>query len=407
MPNPALGAFVVPGTGTTLHVGGFLDVSSTYDTGTSPGGAGYLQLSGFDGNSITRNAAFTATGIGLAANSQSGHSSDVAALPGTPDAQRTGRFLIDPRFTRLDIETETPSDYGTVGTVIEFDMEGDGITATQKSSNSYSPRVRRAFVTIGNFLIGQTQQLTYDPGTNVGSIDNNSFMGQEAGNRWSEIQYHWDLAQNNKFFVALEQPYSDVVGIDPGEFWAGGNIGIQTDANNSIPDMSAKFTTDQSWGRFFAAGTLRNINVNTEGLTKAYGSNAAMVVNTDVWGGFVDAGIKINVPFASTSYKDGMGKMDALFANANWGNAGVRGAQYSGGNSAVVDSSGHLQLQATYGFDVGYQHWFSDHWQSNLNFGMQHQDSKIAYQNNQGLWKDGLQAEANLFWIQARGIILV
>ncbi len=195
---------------------------------------------------------------------------------------------------------------------------------TKSRSTSYSPRIRRAFVTIGNLLIGQTQQLTYDPFTNVGSIDNNSFMGQEAGNRWSQIQYHWDIAQNSKFFVAVEQPYSDAADVAGPIREISGLAAIlasKPTPTTAIPDLSAKFTTDQSWGRFFAAGTLRNITINTEGLDKVYGANATQAVNADVWGGFVDAGIKINLPFLSTSAstKDGLGQDGRPFCQRQLG----------------------------------------------------------------------------------------
>lgn len=389
MTDPSRGAFVIPGTNTTLHIGGFIDLSTTYDTGASIGPAGYIQAGSFQPRTYSGT---------LGASNYAGNKSGVA-LAGTPGAKADGRFQMDPRFSRLNIETDTPSEYGDIGTVLEFDLDGDGLTANQNLTYSVSPRLRRAFVTFGNLLVGQTQQLTYDGATNVGSIDNNSFMGQESGNRWAQIQYRWNLdaAQKHQVYAALEAPYNDVVGISPSNFLAGGQMNYQADAVSHVPDLSAKYVENGSWGRFFAAGTVRNIEVNTNGLAAStfFTSTAASLdpnpINRSIWSGFLDAGAKVYTTLGDPR--------NAVFANANWGPAGGRGYQYNAVNSVVVDSAGKLHTQQSAGFDVAYQHWFSDHWQANGIYGMQHQWSKSAYQNMQGVWKQGLQAEANVFWM--------
>jgi hypothetical protein len=262
-----------------------------------------------------------------------------------------------------------------------------------------SPLLRRAFVTVGNFVIGQTQQLTYDGPTNVASIDNNEYMGQEAGNRWPQIQYRWNIdpAQKHQVYFSVEAPYSDVVGISASSFTAGGNMAYQTDVTSHVPDFSAKFVENGDWGRFFAAGVLRNIEVNTDGVpgSTAFSAGAASaypgaIVNS-IWGYFVDTGAKF--------YTGIMHPKSAVYVNAEYGTMGARNANYSGGNSAVVGSDGKLHAQPTWGFDVGYQQYLNDHWQANLNYGLQYQWNKEAYQSTLGLWKQGQEAEFNVFWM--------
>jgi hypothetical protein len=385
MTDPSRGAFVIPGTNTTLHVGGFIDLSASYDANSSIGPAGYIQT-GFSPNKYANNAAGNATG-----NSS-------VALPGTPFAKAIGRFQMDPRFSRLNMETDTPSEFGDIGTVLEFDLFGEGLSANQKLTYSTSPRLRRAFVTVGNWLFGQTQQLTYDGATNVGSIDNNSFMGQESGNRWPQIQYRWNIdpAQKHQAYFAVEAPYSDVLGIAPSNFTAG-NMNYQSDVVSHVPDFSAKYVENGTWGRFFAAGTLRNIEVNTNGVpgSTAFSGNAAGAdvnpIHTNIWSGYVDAGAKVYTTLGD--------RRNAVFANANWGPADGRGYQYNQNNSAVLSNTGKLYTQQAAGFNVAYQHWFNDNWQSNLAYGLQHQWNKLAYQNPQGLWKGGQQVEANVLWM--------
>ncbi len=396
MPNPARGAFVIPGTHTTLHVGGFIDLSSTYDTGSSIGPAGYIQ-GGFNAPNVRSNTNnLGASGTNAGSNGVTYGTSKIA-LPGTPAAKAVGRFQMDPRFSRIDFETDTPSEFGDIGTLVEMDFDGDGLTANQKLTYSVSPRVRRAFVTVGNLLIGQTFQLTYDPYTNVGSIDNNSYMGQESGNRWPQIQYRWniDAAQKHQAYVSVEAPYNDVVGVGNSDFLAGGDMTYQWGAVSHVPDINAKYVENGSWGRFFVAGTLRQISVNSNGLS---GTAAGIVpagdsnpVHDSIWTGGVNGGAKV--------YTNLGDRRNAGIVNGFWGPGYGRSDQYNPVSSAVINQQGKLETQNRYGFDVAYQHWFNDHWQANMIYGLEHVNNKTGLQNTAGLFKEGQQTELNVFWM--------
>lgn len=388
MTDPSRGAFVIPGTNTTLHVGGFIDFQSTYDTGSSVGPAGYAQLAGFNTKNYVLNSGIT--------NGNNGN----IALPGTPAAKAIGRFQMDPRFTRLNVETDTPTDYGVIGSVLEFDLDGDGLTASQKVTYSVSPRLRRAFVTYDNWLFGQTQQLTYDAVTSIASIDNNSFMGQFAGNRFPQIQYRWDIdaAKKHQLYVALEAPYSDVTGVAASNFQAGGQMSYQTNAVDHVPDLSVKYVETGTWGRFFTAGTLRNIEVNSDGVKGTSGGVSAGAgtfdpnpIQTSTWSGFIDAGAKVFTTLGDPR--------NAVFLNANWGPAGGRSVNYAGTNSAIVDAYGKLHMQQTAGASAAYQHYWNNKWVSNADYGIQRQWAQLSMQNTQGLWKMGQQAELNTFYM--------
>ena len=381
MTDPSRGAFVIPGTNTTLHVGGFVDLSATYDVNSTPGPAGYLQLGGFNTK-------------GFQGNSLTAQNKSLIALPGTPAAKAIGRFQIDPRFTRVNIETDTPTSLGVVGSVVEMDFDGDGLAASERVTYSVSPRLRRAFLTVGNWTIGQTQQLTYDAQTYATSIDNNSFAGYESGNRYPQVSYRYDLnpEKTSQLYFSVEAPFSDVVGADGGNFVAGGQQALQEDAVTHVPDFSAKFVQTGSWGRAFIAGTVRNVEINTDGTAKAYGNNAAQVVHDNSWGGFVDAGAKIFTPTGDTR--------NNVTLAAQWGNAAGRSTQYNNGNvSAVIDNTGHIQFEPIAGVGASYQHWFNNNFQSNVIFGENHQWNKLSYQANQGLWKDAREFEFNTFWM--------
>lgn len=138
------GAFVIPGTKTTLHVGGFIDLSTSYDTGSSIGPAGYI-VEGFNAantKSNVNNLGASGTNTGSTAAT---YGTGKIALPGTPAAKEVGRFQMDPRFSRLNIETDTPSEFGDIGTVLEFvgvgnsDFLAGGDMSYQWGSAAHTP----------------------------------------------------------------------------------------------------------------------------------------------------------------------------------------------------------------------------------------------------------------------------
>ncbi len=277
------GSFVIPGTNTSFKVGGFADLSVAYDANSTASGAGFLILNGFQPKGVTPTSI---TSLG----------SSKLALPGTPGAKQTGRLQASPRWSRVSLETRTPSDYGEIKFFVESDFEGDGLTANKNTTWSLSPRLRQAYGSIGNLTIGQTVMLVNDQITAPETLDNNAYVGYEAFNRIPAVQYRWNLdaAQKNQISVALESAYNDYLGADNGNFQSGGNEGQPTDNLSHIPDFSAKIARNGSWGRIFAAGEIRDIGVNNLGVPKVYGSNAAQTASDSVIGSALTAGGRLS-----------------------------------------------------------------------------------------------------------------
>ena len=136
-------SFIVPGTSTSLHVGGFIQLDATYDmsafgNSASPGAHDNLapESVGVDGN-----------GFGAPAAGHHDH----------------GVFRTTAQNTRFLVETRTPSAYGEIKTFIEIDFAGNQSTwaagstvgGSQTNFNFTSvARIKQAYGTMGPWLFG-------------------------------------------------------------------------------------------------------------------------------------------------------------------------------------------------------------------------------------------------------------
>ena len=175
------GSFIVPGTNTSLHVGGVVqfDTSIAMDAAgasTSPGGYDNANL----------------TGIGV-------HGAGVT--PSTANNEH-GVMRLQDISTRPNVETRTPSPYGEIKTYWELDFSGSqseggtgtagltgvpaiansppgagGATATPCCSNLSVARLKQAYGTIGPWLFGMANSNWVDLDAWPDSLDG----GGDAG----------------------------------------------------------------------------------------------------------------------------------------------------------------------------------------------------------------------------------
>jgi hypothetical protein len=163
-------SFVIPGTDTSLRVGGEARLSIDYQLSgggnninaiptNTLGSAGVLETTPLDihGRSVP--------GLGLA-------SVDFAH-------SRSGYVMFSPRESRLHIETRTPTAWGVAGTVVEFDFLGGVASAADpaQTANSLIPRLRHAYATWGPWEIGQTYSWLFDSESHTETLD---FGGEPA-----------------------------------------------------------------------------------------------------------------------------------------------------------------------------------------------------------------------------------
>ena len=104
--------------------------------------------------------------------------------------------------TRLKIATTTPTEFGDVGGYIEMDFYGSPYDSS--FDGGPSPRVRRAYLTFGNWLIGRDWSTFSD--FNYGTTLN--FYGPQAQlfERQAQVRYTMNAGENTTVDFSLENP---------------------------------------------------------------------------------------------------------------------------------------------------------------------------------------------------------
>ncbi len=147
--------------------------------------------------------------------------------------------------SRFFLKTQTEIGGNTVGSYFEMDsLTGPG--GDERISNSYNPRVRHAFFTFNNWLMGQTWTTFQDVGALAESLD---FVGPAEGTtfaRQTQIRYTQGGLQ-----LALENPESTITPF-------GGGDRIVSD-DNGIPDIVVRYTLSGDWGSLTAAALARQL----------------------------------------------------------------------------------------------------------------------------------------------------
>ncbi|MCG8442024.1 MAG: DcaP family trimeric outer membrane transporter, partial [Caulobacterales bacterium] len=186
----------------------------------------------------------------------------------TPDTDFTAES------TRLYITTATERAGHAIGSRLELDFLGSA-QGNELVSNSFSPRLRHAFVTVDNWLAGQT----WSTFQNTSSIpESASFLALSDGMvfvRQPQVRY-----TRGPWQFSLENP-------DTREF----STGERDDG--FAPDMVAKYTAKGEWGnasfaalgRYLVAERPNGANGADEMTGFGWGLSAAGDVNvTDQWG---------------------------------------------------------------------------------------------------------------------------
>ncbi|MBE7216391.1 porin [Shewanella benthica] len=275
-------------------------------------------------------------------------------VPGTiyGDASN-GNQVVDfqARETRFNFKTSTDLDGHKLSGFIELDFftHADG---NERVSNSYSPRIRHAFISYDNWTVGQTWTTFQNPGALPENLD---FVGAAEGTpfvRQTIVRY-----TNGGFQFAIENPETTVT---PN----GGGARI-TSGSGMVPDFVARYNFKTEGGaKFTVAGLARQLNVEIDNLDTqemGYGVSFTGVIPVG------DDDIKL-----SATTGDGLGRYMAL----NYANAGV------------LDTNGEIETISSYGGFASYRHWWTDQWRSSFTL------SGFKADNNEALTGGGVNKES-------------
>ena len=235
-------------------------------------------------------------------------------------------FDMHARESRFNFGTATLLDNGkTVKTKIELDFLLSAPGGNERVSNSYSPRIRHAFISYDGWLFGQTWSNFQNVGALPEALD---FVGPAEGTvfvRQSQIKY-----TTGAWSFSLENPESTIT-------TAGGGMAVTDDA--SLPDFTARYTHKADWGNFVVAALARQLTYKVGGVDAdetSFGVSAS---------GMVKLG-EDNLKFMLTQGK-GLGRYVGLNV--------ARGAVLNGDDLDAIDS--------TSGF-IAYQHKWNSQWRS-------------------------------------------
>ena len=246
------------------------------------------------------------------------------------------------RQTRFWLTTDGVIGGRKVGTRIEMDFQVLPGTGDQRTTSPANPALRRAYVTVDNWLFGQEwtnfQVLSVLPETAdyVGPTEGTTF------NRQVQIRY-----TNGPFSISAENPETTVT-----------PFGLATRVvadDNTVPDITARYALVRPWGEVQVAGLLRQL---------AYETTGAGAIDSSTVGYGVSVAAKIKV-----------GETNDLRMMLTGGEGIGRYVGLNFANDAVLDASGDLEAIPLVAGFAAYRHVWQPGWRSNLIYSFQDVDN--------------------------------
>ena len=201
-------SFLIPGTDTSIRVGGFIDETlDYYFVGGQPNGNQTTTV-GVTGNlesAPLNSAGKTVPGFPTVGN---------LVPQSTATSRGNGVFSQSPRETRLNVETRTPTAWGESRTFVEFDFAGSNAFSTNNLttvSDGLIPRLRYAYGTLGGFLAGQANSNFSDPDANPETLDFGGPAGLAGVTRIPQVRYTYTGPWGSAWSVSAETPETDIV----------------------------------------------------------------------------------------------------------------------------------------------------------------------------------------------------
>jgi Porin subfamily len=423
-------SFLIPGTDTSIRIGGFVDLTAN----------DYLQGGG--GRNGANNSS-TVLQNGTLESIPLGQMSVPGLAPVAQSAQHSrgnNIFEFSPNQSRINIETRTPTAWGESRTFFEFDWAGCNNfscqTLQQGGGDNLVPRLRFAYGTLGGFLAGQAISNFSDADADTESMEFGGSIGSTGGYRVPQVRYTLAGPYGSAWSVAVEQPHTDVqtpagvLGSDtvtstlPGSPGApvipvGNCNGVPCTGTGVVPGTTMAFNPArqqipnftfasywaQPWGHVDFAGlvTVQNVNdgkfINKDFV--GYGGHIALDVKPgwfgwakdDILGSFV-------IGNGIGNYASG-GEKTLINLATNFGVATSCATPTPTCTGLAAASNILFKPIFTYSTNGGYQHWWTPSLRSTLAAGIAEQDmsSQLIGPNqaiaaNKVLW----DAFANLVW---------
>ena len=291
-------------------------------------------------------------------------------LPGTIPVTGAGegaKVDLNARQTRFWFTTNSAVAGHNVASRVEGDFQVLPGSGDARTTNPANFSLRRAYVTVDNWLFGQEWSNFQNIAVLPESAD---YVGSTEGTvfaRQAQVRY-----TRGPFAIALENPETTVTPF-------GGGARIVTD-DSGLPDITVRLDLKRPFGEFALTGLVRQLAIH----------QSALDAKTTGWGvsasGKIKAGTRDDVRFMLTT-GEGVGRYVGLnFAN-----------------DAVVDATGGLKAIAlTAGF-VAYRHVWTSALRSTVMYSAQTVDNPRTL-TGLGVNKSASSVHGNLIWSPFKGL---
>jgi hypothetical protein len=189
----------------------------------------------------------------------------------------SGNVYAGVRQSRFGVKSSTPTQFGDLKTIFEFELFGTGVDAGQTTF-----RLRHAYGELGQFGAGQTWSPFMDIGVFPNTIE---YWGPNGMVFFRNVQVRWMPIQSKKggVTIAVERPGASG---DQGIY--AGHIELQNIRPRfNFPDLSGNARIERDWGYLQLAGIVRKIGwidtgtnpVNLGGSVVGWGVNVTSNLN--------------------------------------------------------------------------------------------------------------------------------
>jgi hypothetical protein len=314
--DDAPGVFKLPGTDSTIKLYGYVQLDTTFD------------MSGRDPNVEGDDWATVIPLVPLNKNEEA--------------KAKKGQLYLTARTSRFGIQTSTPTKLGNVGVKLEGDFNGPNLEQGQTYTNSVLFRLRHAYGTVGNLLVGQTWTTFLDFGGAPDTVDFNG-PGSLALVRNPMIRYTIPLGDGMSLALAAE----NAPGTDGNDYG-----GSRTAKYQTIPDFHANFGMSGGWGSASLRAVTSQQKAAKDPESGFSGNYTKQGFGLAASGGFKVAGSDTLV--AQVVYGQGIGRY-LLNVIADGNRAG-----------AVVDTGDKFYNIPAFAYHAGYTHVWGPEYRSNL-----------------------------------------
>ena len=323
------GSFLVPGTNTSIKVGGFAKIVGIYD------------MSARQGDTIA---------------------TDTIALQGSATSSLGRATRLHARQSNISVDTRTPTAYGDLTTFVLVDFFGQNTSQVENQSNTQNARVVYAYGTLGPFLAGQWVSLWADTDSIIESVDPTGHVATNDGlsNRSPQFRYTFAAPGGFSAAVSIENPEAE------GFTSAGTPFTTNTAGGvDRYPDLLARVRLDQAWGHVALSGLYRDMRVTAPATVLG----AADRANKSAYGvqlsGHLNTFGKDSLKWTGQAGK-GLGHYMSDFRDTV-------------ANGLVVNTAtGAAAVPYSWGVNLGYTHWWTAALRSSVEGGYSRNDTESS-----------------------------